>query len=43
MARVAFVICGDPEATSDAVQSAWSIAAAPLLTRFATQSRSVPG
>lgn len=26
MARVAFVICGDPEATSDAVQSAWSIA-----------------
>jgi DNA-directed RNA polymerase specialized sigma24 family protein len=26
MARVAFVICGDPEATRDAVQSAWSIA-----------------
>jgi RNA polymerase sigma factor (sigma-70 family) len=26
MARVAFVICGDPEATGDAVQSAWSIA-----------------
>ena len=26
MARVAFVICGDPEATHDAVQSAWSIA-----------------
>jgi RNA polymerase sigma-70 factor (ECF subfamily) len=26
MARVAFVICGDPEATRDAVQSAWTIA-----------------
>jgi RNA polymerase sigma factor (sigma-70 family) len=26
MARVAFVICGDPEATHDAVQTAWSIA-----------------
>jgi RNA polymerase sigma-70 factor (ECF subfamily) len=26
MARVAFVICGDSEATRDAVQSAWSIA-----------------
>jgi len=26
MARVAYVICGDPEATRDAVQSAWSIA-----------------
>lgn len=26
MARVAFVICGDPELTRDAVQSAWSIA-----------------
>ena len=26
MARVAFVICGDPEATRDAVQAAWSIA-----------------
>ncbi len=26
MARVAFVICGDVEATHDAVQSAWSIA-----------------
>lgn len=26
MARVAFVICGDPDATRDAVQSAWSIA-----------------
>jgi RNA polymerase sigma factor (sigma-70 family) len=26
MARVAFVICGDPEATNDAVQAAWSIA-----------------
>ena len=26
MARVAFVICGDAEATRDAVQSAWSIA-----------------
>jgi RNA polymerase sigma-70 factor (ECF subfamily) len=26
MARVAFVICGDPEATRDAVQTAWSIA-----------------
>ena len=26
MSRVAFVICGDPEATRDAVQSAWSIA-----------------
>ena len=26
MARVAFVICGDPEVTRDAVQAAWSIA-----------------
>ncbi|MEO6207891.1 MAG: hypothetical protein ABIP77_08035, partial [Candidatus Limnocylindrales bacterium] len=26
MSRVAFVICGDVEATHDAVQSAWSIA-----------------
>jgi DNA-directed RNA polymerase specialized sigma24 family protein len=26
MARVAFVICGDADATRDAVQSAWSIA-----------------
>jgi RNA polymerase sigma-70 factor (ECF subfamily) len=26
MARVAFVICGDPEVTQDAVQAAWSIA-----------------
>jgi RNA polymerase sigma-70 factor (ECF subfamily) len=26
MARVAFVICGDPEATHDAVQTAWTIA-----------------
>ena len=26
MARVAFVICGDPEATRDAVQCAWAIA-----------------
>lgn len=26
MARVAFVICGDPEGTRDAVQNAWSIA-----------------
>ena len=26
MARIAFVICGDPEATRDAVQTAWSIA-----------------
>jgi RNA polymerase sigma factor (sigma-70 family) len=26
MAGVAYVICGDPEATRDAVQSAWSIA-----------------
>ena len=26
MARVAYVICGDPEATRDAVQSAWAIA-----------------
>jgi len=26
MARVAYVICGDPEAARDAVQSAWSIA-----------------
>lgn len=26
MARVAFVVCGDPELTRDAVQSAWSIA-----------------
>lgn len=26
MARVAFVICGDPELTRDAVQSAWTIA-----------------
>ena len=26
MARVAFVICGDPELTRDAVQSAWSLA-----------------
>jgi RNA polymerase sigma-70 factor (ECF subfamily) len=26
MARVAFVICGDPELTRDAVQSAWAIA-----------------
>ena len=26
MARVAFVVCGDPEATRDAVQNAWSIA-----------------
>jgi RNA polymerase sigma factor (sigma-70 family) len=26
MARVAYVICGDAEATRDAVQSAWSIA-----------------
>jgi RNA polymerase sigma-70 factor (ECF subfamily) len=26
MARVAFFICGDPELTRDAVQSAWSIA-----------------
>jgi RNA polymerase sigma factor (sigma-70 family) len=26
MARVAYVICGDPEATLDAVQSAWAIA-----------------
>jgi len=26
MARVAFVICGDPESTHDAVQAAWSIA-----------------
>ena len=26
MARVAFVICGDPEATRDAVQTAWAIA-----------------
>jgi len=26
MSRVAFVICGDTEATRDAVQSAWSIA-----------------
>jgi RNA polymerase sigma-70 factor, ECF subfamily len=26
MSRVAFVICGDPEATRDAVQSAWTIA-----------------
>ena len=26
MGRVAFVICGDPEATRDAVQTAWSIA-----------------
>lgn len=26
MASVAFVICGDPEATRDAVQTAWSIA-----------------
>jgi len=26
MARVAFVICGDPEMTRDAVQSAWAIA-----------------
>ena len=26
MARVAYVICGDPEATRDAVQTAWSIA-----------------
>jgi RNA polymerase sigma factor (sigma-70 family) len=26
MSRVAFVICGDPETTRDAVQAAWSIA-----------------
>jgi RNA polymerase sigma-70 factor (ECF subfamily) len=26
MARVAYVICGDPEAARDAVQAAWSIA-----------------
>lgn len=26
MARVAFVICGDPEATRDVVQTAWTIA-----------------
>ncbi len=26
MARVAFVICGDPEVTRDVVQTAWSIA-----------------
>jgi RNA polymerase sigma factor (sigma-70 family) len=26
MARVAYVICGDPEAAQDAVQTAWSIA-----------------
>src|SRR4051794_35643180 len=26
MARVAFVVCGDPELTRDAVQAAWSIA-----------------
>ena len=26
MSGVAFVICGDPEITRDAVQSAWSIA-----------------
>jgi len=26
MARVAFVICGDPDATCDAVQAAWTIA-----------------
>jgi RNA polymerase sigma-70 factor, ECF subfamily len=26
MSRVAFVICGDPESTRDAVQTAWSIA-----------------
>src|SRR4051812_42534942 len=26
MARVAFVICGDPDVTRDAVQAAWSIA-----------------
>jgi RNA polymerase sigma-70 factor (ECF subfamily) len=26
MARVAFVICGDPEATQDAVQTAWMLA-----------------
>jgi RNA polymerase sigma factor (sigma-70 family) len=26
MARVAYVICGDPEATRDAAQSAWTIA-----------------
>jgi RNA polymerase sigma-70 factor (ECF subfamily) len=26
MARVAFVICGDPETARDAVQSAWAIA-----------------
>jgi RNA polymerase sigma factor (sigma-70 family) len=32
MARVAFVICGDPEATRDAVQNAWSIAWRRLAT-----------
>jgi RNA polymerase sigma-70 factor (ECF subfamily) len=26
MARVAYVVCGDPDATRDAVQSAWTIA-----------------
>ena len=31
MARVAFVICGDAETSSDAVQSAWAIATIPLL------------
>ena len=41
MTRVAFVICGDPEATRDAVQSAWSIAWRRLHTlRDSSQVRS---
>ncbi len=42
MARVAFVICGDPEATRDAVQTAWTIAWRRLHT-CATPARSAPG
>lgn len=40
MSRVAFVICGDPDVTRDAVQSAWSIAWRRLATlRDHTQVR----
>ena len=42
MARVAFVICGDPEATRDAVQNAWSIAWRRLRT-LRDPTRSAPG
>ncbi len=42
MARVAFVICGDPEATRDAVQTAWTIAWRRLHT-LRDPARSAPG